>query len=96
MGDGEKQSHVNHVFDHVAERYDMMNDFMSIGIHRAWKNALVASLAPSKTRPMRCLDVAGGTGDVAFRIVEASNHNAEAVVLDINGEMLEVGRDACH
>lgn len=92
VGDGEKQERVNHVFDRVAERYDMMNDFMSVGLHRAWKNALVSSLAPSKTRPMRCLDVAGGTGDVAFRIVEASNNNAKAAVLDINGEMLEVGR----
>lgn len=89
---GEKQGRVNHVFDRVAERYDVMNDFMSMGLHRAWKDALVSSLAPSKTRPMRCLDVAGGTGDVAFRIVEASGRKAMATVLDINGEMLEVGR----
>lgn len=88
----EKQSRVNHVFDRVAERYDVMNDFMSMGLHRAWKDALVSSLAPSKTRPMRCLDVAGGTGDVAFRIVEASGRKAKASVLDINGEMLQVGQ----
>lgn len=92
VASGEKQARVNSVFDRVAGRYDLMNDFMSMGMHRVWKEAMVASLAPSKTRPMRCLDVAGGTGDIAFRIVEASRRNAHATILDINGEMLEVGR----
>lgn len=89
----DKQSMVNDVFHRVAQRYDIMNDVMSGGLHRAWKSAMVAWLAPSKTRPFHVLDVAGGTGDIAFRIVDASEGNARATVLDINGSMLSVGRD---
>jgi demethylmenaquinone methyltransferase / 2-methoxy-6-polyprenyl-1,4-benzoquinol methylase len=89
---GEKQEKVNAVFHSVARRYDMMNDLMSAGLHRAWKEAMVAALAPSKSRPFHVLDVAGGTGDIAFRILGASPM-AEATVLDINGSMLDVGRD---
>src|SRR3954451_6596205 len=66
----DKQSRVNEVFRSVARRYDLMNDLMSAGLHRVWKDALVTALRPSKTRPFRHLDVAGGTGDVAFRILE--------------------------
>ncbi|MEL6202808.1 MAG: bifunctional demethylmenaquinone methyltransferase/2-methoxy-6-polyprenyl-1,4-benzoquinol methylase UbiE [Pseudomonadota bacterium] len=93
VADGEKQERVNDVFHGVARRYDIMNDLMSVGIHRLWKDALVSSLAPSKSRPFCCLDVAGGTGDIAFRIVERSGGNAHVTVLDINGSMLEVGRE---
>jgi demethylmenaquinone methyltransferase/2-methoxy-6-polyprenyl-1,4-benzoquinol methylase len=93
VGEGEKQGRVNDVFHKVAQRYDVMNDLMSGGMHRVWKDAMVTALGPSKTRPYRALDVAGGTGDIAFRIVEASRGNAEVTVLDINGSMLEVGRD---
>ena len=89
----EKQGKVNDVFHRVARRYDIMNDVMSGGMHRLWKDAMVSWLAPSKTRPYRSLDVAGGTGDIAFRIIEASGRNAHVTVLDINGSMLDVGRE---
>lgn len=88
-----KQDKVNDVFHRVARRYDVMNDVMSGGMHRLWKDAMVSWLAPSKTRAYRVLDVAGGTGDIASRIVEASARNAGVTVLDINGSMLDVGRD---
>lgn len=90
---GEKQGKVNTVFHSVARRYDIMNDVMSVGVHRLWKDAMVTKAAPSKSGQWRGLDVAGGTGDVAFRLVEASNHNAHVTVLDINGSMLDVGRE---
>lgn len=93
VNEGEKQDLVNDVFHKVADRYDVMNDLMSAGLHRAWKAAMVAWLAPSKRPGFKSLDVAGGTGDVAFRIVESSNRNAHVTVLDINGSMLGVGRD---
>ncbi|MDX8465170.1 bifunctional demethylmenaquinone methyltransferase/2-methoxy-6-polyprenyl-1,4-benzoquinol methylase UbiE [Mesorhizobium sp. VK23B] len=93
VGAGDKQSLVNDVFHKVANRYDLMNDLMSGGLHRLWKDAMVAWLHPPKRQGWKVLDVAGGTGDIAFRIVEASHRNAHATVLDINGSMLEVGRD---
>ncbi len=90
---GKKQPLVNDVFHKVANRYDLMNDLMSGGLHRLWKDAMVAWLNPPKRPGWRVLDVAGGTGDIAFRIVESSGRNAHATVLDINGSMLSVGRD---
>ena len=93
VGEGEKQPLVNDVFHKVAKRYDLMNDLMSAGLHRVWKDAMVAWLNPPKRPGWRVLDVAGGTGDIAFRIVEASDRLAHATVLDINGSMLAVGRD---
>ncbi|NKB51502.1 MAG: bifunctional demethylmenaquinone methyltransferase/2-methoxy-6-polyprenyl-1,4-benzoquinol methylase UbiE [Rhizobiaceae bacterium] len=92
VGEGEKQDKVNHVFHSVAGRYDVMNDIMSLGVHRLWKDAMVTKAAPSKRPGWRSLDVAGGTGDIAFRLVEASDRAAHVTVLDINGSMLEVGR----
>jgi demethylmenaquinone methyltransferase/2-methoxy-6-polyprenyl-1,4-benzoquinol methylase len=91
----EKQGLVNEVFTGVANRYDLMNDLMSGGIHRLWKDALVARLAPPKagSRPYRVLDVAGGTGDIAERIVNASVGYAEVTVADINADMLRVGEE---
>ena len=91
VGEGEKQGKVNEIFHSVARRYDMMNDVMSLGVHRLWKDAMVAKAAPSKRLGWRSLDVAGGTGDIAFRLIEASNRQAHVTVLDINGSMLEVG-----
>jgi demethylmenaquinone methyltransferase/2-methoxy-6-polyprenyl-1,4-benzoquinol methylase len=93
VGAGEKQGLVNNVFHKVAKRYDIMNDLMSAGMHRAWKDAMVAALNPRKSPDYKVLDVAGGTGDIAFRIVEASDRKAHATVLDINGSMLEVGAE---
>jgi demethylmenaquinone methyltransferase/2-methoxy-6-polyprenyl-1,4-benzoquinol methylase len=91
----DKQELVNDVFDAVAGRYDLMNVLMSAGVHRLWKDALVARLAPPKggTRPYRVLDMAGGTGDIAQRIAKASVGYAEITVADINAEMLAVGRE---
>jgi demethylmenaquinone methyltransferase/2-methoxy-6-polyprenyl-1,4-benzoquinol methylase len=90
---GEKQGLVDEVFDRVARRYDLMNDLMSCGLHRLWKDALVAWLGPPRraTSGYRVLDVAGGTGDIAFRIADRSV-GAEVTVADINGAMLAVGR----
>ena len=93
VGSGEKQSLVNDVFHRVANRYDLMNDLMSGGLHRLWKEALVAWLNPPRRSGWRVLDVAGGTGDVASRIVDASRREAQATVLDINASMLAVGRE---
>lgn len=91
----DKQGLVNAVFHGVADRYDLMNDLMSGGMHRLWKDATVARLSPprSGSRPYRVLDMAGGTGDVAERIVNASHGFAEVVVSDINEDMLRVGAE---
>lgn len=93
VADGEKQVLVNDVFHKVAKRYDIMNDVMSAGMHRIWKDAAVASLNPPRRPGFRFLDVAGGTGDIAFRIVAASDRQATGTVLDINGSMLGVGAE---
>ncbi len=89
----EKQGRVNHVFSRVAKDYDLMNDLMSGGMHRLWKNELVTMLAPRKTGPLNHLDVAGGTGDITFRILEKASAEAQGTILDISREMLEVGRE---
>jgi demethylmenaquinone methyltransferase/2-methoxy-6-polyprenyl-1,4-benzoquinol methylase len=93
VGAGEKQPLVDEVFHKVAGRYDLMNDLMSAGLHRLWKDAMVAWLNPPRRDGWSVLDVAGGTGDIAFRIVDASHGHAHATVLDINGSMLSVGRE---
>ena len=90
---GEKQTLVNEVFHSVARRYDLMNDLMSVGLHRAWKDIMITSLNPPKNEAtFALLDVAGGTGDVAFRAAKASGLGFRATVCDINTDMLEVGR----
>ena len=89
----EKQGRVNDVFRSVARRYDLMNDLMSGGLHRAWKSALIGMLRPSQTRPFHLLDVAGGTGDIAFRTLTAGGPNTRATLLDINEDMLRVGAE---
>jgi len=91
---GDKQRLVDGVFDRVAGRYDLMNDLMSGGLHRLWKDALVAWLAPPRRSPVpyAVLDVAGGTGDIAFRIAGRSEA-AAITVADINAAMLAVGRE---
>ncbi|GGK30211.1 bifunctional demethylmenaquinone methyltransferase/2-methoxy-6-polyprenyl-1,4-benzoquinol methylase UbiE [Salinarimonas ramus] len=90
---GEKQGRVDEVFRSVASRYDLMNDLMSVGLHRAWKDAMVSALRPPRTRPYRHLDVAGGTGDIAFRVLDEAGPAAHVTVLDINPDMLAVGRE---
>ena len=96
VGEGERQGLVNRVFASVAERYDLMNDLMSGGLHRLWKADMIAWLNPPRTgeRAYRLLDVAGGTGDIALRFAGATAdaRGASAVVCDISPEMLAVGR----
>ena len=83
----EKTRRVGAVFSSVARRYDLMNDLMSGGLHRRWKDRFVARVKP---RPgEHILDMAGGTGDVAFRI---ARRGARVTVADINPDMLEVGK----
>jgi demethylmenaquinone methyltransferase / 2-methoxy-6-polyprenyl-1,4-benzoquinol methylase len=91
--EGERQGMVNQVFATVAERYDLMNDLMSGGLHRLWKDDLIAWLNPPVgQRAYRLIDVAGGTGDVAMRYAKASGPNAAAVLCDISPEMMDVGK----
>jgi demethylmenaquinone methyltransferase / 2-methoxy-6-polyprenyl-1,4-benzoquinol methylase len=90
---GQKQHLVDDVFHKVARRYDLMNDLMSAGLHRVWKDATISTLRPSRDRPWNHLDVAGGTGDVAFRVLDAAGPAARVTVLDINADMLAVGRE---
>ena len=89
----DKQALVDDVFHSVAHRYDLMNDLMSFGLHRAWKDALVTAVNPPKSRPFALLDIAGGTGDVALRVIEAGGEDTRATVCDINPDMLAVGRE---
>jgi demethylmenaquinone methyltransferase/2-methoxy-6-polyprenyl-1,4-benzoquinol methylase len=90
VGAAEKGSLVRGVFDSVAERYDLMNDLMSGGVHRLWKAALIDRLAPRGA--LALLDMAGGTGDIALRVV-ARAPQARVLVADMNQRMLSVGRD---
>ncbi|KAI3662246.1 hypothetical protein MP638_001443 [Amoeboaphelidium occidentale] len=93
----EKEKLVAKVFSNVSSKYDIMNDFMSAGIHRCWKDRFISVLQP--TADMKLLDVAGGTGDIAFRFIdEARNsahtdeeYSANVTVCDINQDMLNVG-----
>jgi demethylmenaquinone methyltransferase/2-methoxy-6-polyprenyl-1,4-benzoquinol methylase len=87
-----KQELVDDVFHQVADRYDLMNDLMSFGLHRLWKDLLVAKVRPPRRRPFAHLDVAGGTGDVAFRVAEAGGPRTAVTALDVNDDMLRVGR----
>lgn len=86
--EAEKAGRVRGVFSSVAGRYDLMNDLMSAGIHRLWKDAMVSWLAPR--RGMELLDLAGGTGDIAFRIA-ARAPGASITVCDLTAAMLEEG-----
>ena len=89
----DKQDRVDEVFHSVARRYDLMNDLMSGGLHRAWKDALVTAVNPPRAgHEFALLDVAGGTGDVAFRVVQAGGTGTRVTVCDINADMLAVGR----
>ena len=88
---GEKQGLVRGVFSNVARSYDLMNDLMSGGVHRLWKDAFVDWLNP---RPgWTVLDVAGGTGDIAFRVRKRTGEDGRVVVCDLTPDMLAVGRD---
>lgn len=94
---------VGEVFRRVASSYDVMNDFMSAGVHRLWKHSFVSMIHPHPS--LQCLDVAGGTGDIAFRLIESLRQmhlqtsityrhtNPRVVVCDINPSMLRVGKE---
>ena len=91
-----KESLVKNVFNSVASSYDVMNDAMSLGVHRLWKDDYVSSLRPGRKGPMRCIDLAGGTGDVALRILDYARENyadreSSVDIVDINAEMLKEG-----
>lgn len=89
---GDKEKLVRGVFSSVARNYDLMNDLMSGGVHRLWKDAMVDWLNPQPT--FKCLDVAGGTGDIAFRIAKrlrARGATPDITVCDINPDMLAEG-----
>lgn len=90
----DKQGLVDDVFHSVARRYDLMNDLMSGGLHRAWKDTLVTAINPpaGETR-FALLDLAGGTGDVALRVAEAGGPGTRVNVCDINPDMLTVGAE---
>src|SRR5690349_17957416 len=83
----EKTRRVGEVFSSVARRYDVMNDLMSGGMHRLWKDRFVARMKPRAGEQI--LDMAGGTGDVAFRM---ARRGAQVTVSDVNADMLEVGK----
>ncbi|QDS72224.1 hypothetical protein FKW77_005502 [Venturia effusa] len=98
-----KQARVASVFSSVAGSYDTMNDLMSLGIHRLWKDHFVRSLNPGinplvgHAEPLRILDVAGGTGDIAFRLLDHStkvhnDHTSHVTISDINPDMLAEGQ----
>ena len=97
--EAEKIGRVKGVFDSVASNYDLMNDAMSVGIHRVWKNMTITRLNPQPGE--RLLDVAGGTGDIARRFIKAADEvrirrggaRASAVICDINDQMLVAGID---
>lgn len=90
VAEDQKAGLVQGVFSSVASRYDIMNDLMSGGIHRLWKDAMMDWLAP---RPgQQLLDVAGGTGDVAFRFLRRAGATAQATVLDLTEPMLIEGQ----
>jgi demethylmenaquinone methyltransferase/2-methoxy-6-polyprenyl-1,4-benzoquinol methylase len=82
----EKTARVGEVFSNVARNYDVMNDAMSVGLHRLWKDTFVRRVKPREGEAI--LDMAGGTGDIAFRLAD---HGARVTVADINQDMLDVG-----
>ncbi|KAF8322729.1 ubiquinone/menaquinone biosynthesis methyltransferase UbiE [Clavulina sp. PMI_390] len=94
---GSKESLVREVFSSVAGNYDLMNDAMSMGVHRLWKNEFVSMLNPGSSGPIKCLDVAGGSGDISMRILDHArekfaDRETHVTVSDINPDMLEEGK----
>jgi demethylmenaquinone methyltransferase / 2-methoxy-6-polyprenyl-1,4-benzoquinol methylase len=90
----DKQRLINEVFARVADRYDQMNDLMSAGLHRLWKDDLVAMVNPPRgSRRFEVLDMAGGTGDIALRIAKASGAGTHVTVVDVSPEMVAQGAE---
>ncbi len=88
--ESEKIRRVHGVFESVASKYDVMNDFMSLGMHRIWKDAMMDWLAPRSGQKL--LDVAGGTGDISLRFLERAAEGADITILDLTENMLNEGR----
>tara|TARA_Y100000590_G_scaffold114706_1_gene130802 strand:+ start:67 stop:771 length:705 start_codon:yes stop_codon:yes gene_type:complete len=86
-----KNNLVQGVFDKVFDKYDIMNDFMSLGIHRTWKKKLIQMMNPSKGCSL--IDVASGTGDIAKLFSESTNHNSHIICIDSNKKMLNKGKE---
>ena len=86
----DKPSKVNQVFTSVSNRYDLMNDFMSLGIHRVWKESMLDWLAPRRGQSL--IDVAGGTGDIAFNFIKRAKTGANATILDLTESMMIEGK----
>ena len=84
----EKQTLVNNVFNSVADKYDLMNDLTSLGIHRLWKDSLINWLAPQPYQKLA--DIAGGTGDISMKFLLAGGYSAH--IIDINKEMITKGK----
>ena len=96
----EKSNLVKEIFSGVAKKYDLMNDLMSAGVHRIWKNKMMEEiswgLTPKGSDPLKVIDLAGGTGDIAFRMAKKARENGVEYaidVVDINQEMLDVGKE---
>ena len=87
-------SKVKDVFNKVANKYDLMNDVMSLGMQRLWKKEFVESINPSKNENLIFIDLAGGTGDITKRILSKYEKNASVKVIDINQEMLKEGKNS--
>lgn len=96
VAEEDKEHLVRNVFSSVASKYDLMNDAMSMGVHRLWKDDFVSLLKPGSKGHIKCLDVAGGTGDIALRILDHArekyaDRETTVDIADINPEMLKEG-----
>ena len=86
----DKSNLVKKIFENVSGRYDLMNDFMSLGIHRVWKKPMLDWLAPRRGQSL--IDVAGGTGDIAFNFIKRAKTGANATILDLTESMMIEGK----
>ena len=86
----DKSNLVKKIFENVSDRYDLMNDFMSLGIHRVWKESMLDWLAPRRGQSL--IDVAGGTGDIAFNFIKRAKTGANATILDLTESMMIEGK----
>ena len=86
----DKSNLVKKIFENVSDRYDLMNDFMSLGIHRVWKKSMLDWLAPRRGQSL--IDVAGGTGDIAFNFIQRAKNGANATILDLTESMMIEGK----
>ena len=86
----DKSNLVKKIFENVSGRYDLMNDFMSLGIHRVWKKSMLDWLAPRRGQSL--IDVAGGTGDIAFNFIKRAKTGASATILDLTESMMIEGQ----